>query len=191
MQPGLVRPVRQPPNHCGYSLLDLLQFALYWRTNGAPHAGSSVLKRAVCHCWCPCSCSLVCGRPSLHALPQHVSCGSSPSSSSAGNAVFGVGTGTEKLRQLSAPEDLVPRLLYLTLPDVDTTITTVSYYPGVILLQVFILTRSVLLTDCSGAAGTAMWHKSYGSASCFMGHRITMRKGAEVQGMALFSNVTS
>lgn len=91
MQPGLVRLVRQPPNHCGYSLLDLLQFALYWRTNGAPHAGSSVLKRAVCHCWCPCSCSLVCGWPSLHVLPQHVSCGSSPSSSSAGNAVFGAG----------------------------------------------------------------------------------------------------
>lgn len=104
---------------------------------------------------------------------------------------LGVTTGTEKLRQLLAPEDLVPRLLCLTLPDVDTMISAVSYDSGVILLQVFIPARSVLLTDCSGAAGTAMWHKSCGSASCFMGHRITMRKGEAVQGTALFSNVTS
>lgn len=77
------------------------------------------------------------------------------------------------------------------LPNVDTMIIAPSHDSGVILFRALIPTRAVLFTDCCGATGTAMWPKSHGSASCFMGHRSMMRKGAAVQGMALFSNVTS
>lgn len=58
-------------------------------------------------------------------------------------------------------------------------------------LRVLILTRVIHFTDCCGTAGRVMWHKSCGSASCFMGHTSTMRKGAALQGMSLFLNVTS
>lgn len=68
---------------------------------------------------------------------------------------------------------------------------TLCYESGITLLWVLVPTRAILFTECCGAAGTAMWHKSCGSAPCFMGHRSTMRNGAAIWGMAFFSNVTS
>ena len=93
----LVSPVHQSPKHCVHLLLDPLQFALYWRVNGTPRAGSPG-RRQKKYVTEPTDCVLANAARSVAELhcrkcvpPQHEPCGGSPSPSSAGQVVFGAG----------------------------------------------------------------------------------------------------